>query len=335
MPDASNAILYYEADRTSIAITELVDEGDHLDFRCTADTLWSGAAGFLPVVTPNGVYDGLRITPAASGTNDLIDISAGNVYLAGVKTAVGATTDQALVRPAANDYQKFSITIDSGGSVVVIDGTEHTSFSTTRAATGGPPLITATSVEIGQVWWDSQTPAAVATDEIKQIVGTTEERYDYPQWKVNYSNVSAGSLGYAGITFYSALPLIHTGSVPKDVYASWYTPAFQEIVDAYDFVPPGTTVSVNTTEVYGRVKGGKTQSLGAGSFSAHLTDGVSDNILRQENLNLWFKFYPNRLNDPYHLAQGYMVRTSSFPASGNIEAAFSIAAEAQGDNVYA
>ena len=146
MPNASEAILYYEADQAQVAITELTDQGDHLDYR-SGDTLWSGFTGKTPVVTPNGVYDGGVITPAVSGSNDVVDISACRAYIAGVLTTVAASTDEAIVRPAANDYQKFSITITSGGAFAVVDGTEHTAFSTVRGANGGPPYIPATSIE--------------------------------------------------------------------------------------------------------------------------------------------------------------------------------------------
>jgi hypothetical protein len=265
MPDASQAILYYEADRTAVALSELTNQGDNKDFRGTSN-LWSGAAGFAPVVTPNGLYDGGVVTPAISGSDDVVDITACRVYLAGVLTTVAASTDEAITRPVATDYQKFSIQVTAGGAFSVVDGAEGTSFSTVRGAAGGPPYVLVDSVEIAQVWWLSQTPAAVLSTEIKQVIGDSTERWDYPQWQVNYSNVLSGALGYAGVDFYTALSTIHTADAVKDVFASWYEPTFVEIVDAYDFVPPATTISVNTTEVYGRVKGGKTQSLGAGSF---------------------------------------------------------------------
>ncbi len=334
MPNASKALLQYEADQTAVAITELTDQGDNKDFR-SASTLWSGKEGKAPVVTPNGVYSGGIITPAVSGSNNLIDITEAKAYIAGVLTTISADTDVTVNRPTVSNYQKHSVTITSGGAFAVVEGTEGSSFSETRDAAGGPPLIDADAIELGQVWFDSQSAAAVASDEIYQVIGVHQERWDYPQWEVKYSNVANGALGYAGIEFYSALGLVHTGPAPKDVYASWYTPIFQEIVDAYDWVPPGNTISINSTEVYNRVKGAKSSSLGAGSFSAHLQDGVSDNVLRHEDSLLWFRFYPNRLNAPYQLAQGYMAVQQSFAAGANIEAAFTVAAESQRQNIYA
>ena len=335
MPNASEAILYYEADQAQVAITELTDQGDQLDFRST-DTLWSGFTGKTPVVTPNGVYDGGVITPAVSGSNDVVDISACRCYLAGVLTTVSASVDEALIRPAVSNYQKQSITITSGGAFAVVEGAEHTAFSTVRGAAGGPPYIPVGSVEIGQVWWDSQTPAPVTATEIKQIEGSSLERFDRPTWTVKYSNVANGILGNAGILFNSALPTIHTADVAKKVYASWYTPEFAEIIRAYDWVPPGRTISVNTTETYGETVGSVSRSIGTGSFSALMDTNIHDNILKFENQLLWFKYYQARLETTrYQLAQGYLAVTQSNPAGDNISAAFTLGAESVASMVYA
>jgi hypothetical protein len=333
MPDASNAILKYEADQTAVAITELTNQGDNLDFR-SANTLWSAKEGRVPVVTPNGIYDGGIMSAAVSGSDDVIDVTQCRAYLAGVLTTISASTDEAITRQSTSDYCIHSLQVTSGGAFSVVKGTEGSAFSETRGAAGGPPAVLVDSVELGQVRLSSQVAAPITADEIYQTQ-SHQERWDYPAWDVNYINVANGALGYAGITFISALPTIHTSSAVKDVYASWYTPIFSEIVDAYDWVPPANTITINSTEVYGRVKGGKTQSLGPGSFSAHLQDGVSDNILRHQNANIWFQFFPNRLNAPYQLAQGYMALTQSFPAGGNIEASFTVAAESQGSNIFA
>jgi hypothetical protein len=335
MPNASEAILYYEADQDEVAITELTDQGDHKDFRST-DTLWSGYTGKTPTVTPNGVYDGGVIIPAVSGSNDVVDISQCRAYLAGVLTTVTAVTDEAIVRPSVDTHQIFSITITSGGAFAVVDGAEGTSFSTTRGANGGPPLVPATSIEIGWIKVDSQTPAAITTSEIKQIEGTSLERFDRPTWTVKYSNVSNGILGYAGILFNSALPTIHIGTVTKDVYASWYTPAFAEIIRAYDWVPPGRTISVNTTETYGETVGSVSRSIGAGSFTALTDTNIHDNILKFENQLLWFKYYQARLETSrYQLAQGYLAISQSNPAGDNISASFTLGAENVASMVYA
>jgi len=338
MPSAETAILYYEAGQDPVAMGALTDQGDRTDFKST-DNLFSNRSGYEPDVKPNGLATGGVITPAVSGSNDVVDISACEVYIAGVLTSVGASTDESITRPSVNDYQKFSITVTALGAFAVVEGTEGTSFSTTRGAAGGPPWIDNDAIEIGQVWWNSQTPAAVTTDEIKQVPGVSMERWDFPVWQIEYIDVENGILGYAGVKFNSALAGIHsedagTTVAGKLVYASYNTPVFAEIVDAYDFVPPANAHAVNTTQVYGRTKGSKSSTLGQGSFSVELNDGVSDGLLKFVDDNIWFKFYPDRLKSPYMLTQGSLGVSGNFPAGANINAACTISAEAVGERVY-
>ena len=336
MPDASNAILYFEADQTQSAITELTDQGDQKDYRNASDHLWSGKAGKLPTITPNGVYDGGAIIPAVSGSNDVVDIAECRAYIAGVLTTISASTDEAIARPTVSDYVKYSIQITSGGAFSAVKGTEGSSFSDTRGAAGGPPYVLATSIELGQVWYDSQSAAVVATDEIKQVEGSSHERYDQPGWTVKYINSANGILGYAGILFDSALPTIHTGDVPKDVYAQWWAPAFAEIPKSTDWVPPAQTVTINTEERYGATIGSVSRSMGAGGFNSLMRDNISDSILRNLNQNIWFKFFPNRLNtNIYELAQGYLGATKNNPPGANINTDFVIAAEEVSTGIYA
>lgn len=339
MPNASNAQLLYEADQLQVAMTELTDAGDQINFDSAA-TLWSGRAGKAPDVKPNGVKSGGVITPESSGTNNQVDISECKCYLAGVETTVAAVADQAIARPTVSNYQKQSITITSAGAIAVVEGTEGSAFSDTRGAAGGPPWIDNDAIEIGQVWYDSQSAAAVLASEIKQVENVSQERYDLPNWEIEYISVSNNVLGYAGIYFHSALPLIHsedagTNTYGKDVYASYWTPEFIEIVDAYDFNPPANAHSINTQQVYGRTKGSTSTTLNPGGFSVEMKDGVTDNLLKFTDQLIWFKFKPNRLNDPYILAQGYLGVVSAFPAGANINAVCSIAAETVGERVNA
>lgn len=340
MPTASNAILYYESAQTPVAYTQLTNAAaDYKDYKSAA-TIWSGRSGYAPSVRPDGVVTGLAVSPAVSGSNNVIDVAAGTVYLAGVSTTITADTDVTVNRPAGSttDYQKHSVTITAAGAVAVVEGAEGSSFSTTRGAAGGPPYIDNDAIEIAQVWYSSQSAAAVLATEIYQTVGTHRERYDYPVWTVEYIDVVAGILGYAGVYFQSALQQIHSedaGSTiaGKRVYASYYTPSFAEIVDAYDFVPPATAHSVNSTQVYGRTKAAKASSLNQGSFSVHLSDGITDGLMQFVDANLWFKFYPERLNVPYILCQGSLGVTANFPAGDNIGANCTITSEVTASRV--
>lgn len=338
MPNSSNAKLMYEADQSLVAFVELTDQGDYQEFR-SADSLWSGRSGKSPDIKPNGVKSGGIVTPEVGGTNDEIDISECKCYLAGAETTVSASAGVSLTRQSVSDYKKFSITITALGAFAVVDGTEGSSFSNTRGAAGGPPWIDEDAIEIGQVWLSSQVAAPVDSDEIKQVEGVSVERYDLPGWEIEYASVVNGVLGYAGIIFHSELQQIHSedsGSTVfgKDVYAQYYTPSFVEIIDAYDFFPPAQSATIATNQVYGRVKGSASQSLNAGGFSVELKDGITDNILKFVDEFIWFKFYQDRLNDPYILCQGYLGAPVNFPAGANVVSTCAIAAETVAVRIY-
>lgn len=337
MPTAENAILYYEAGQSGGSYVALTDQGDHMDFK-SAVNFWSKRSGYSPVVRPNGVVTGLVVTPAASGDDDKVDISAGTVYLAGVLTSISAQTDVSLTRGSVSANIKNSITITSAGAVAVVAGTEGSSFSDTRGAAGGPPWIPTGSIEIAQVHLDSLSSAAIEEDEIKQVVGTHVERYDYPTWVVECYDVEAGILGYAGVLFNSALPVIHsddggTTKAAKKVYVNYYEPQFAELPQAADFVRPANSYTVSSKTIYGGTLGSSSASLGAGSFTAYLLDGVTDGFMLYEGDVLMFKFFPDRLKSEYILCQGKLGIVESYPADDSISVACTIAAETEGVRV--
>jgi hypothetical protein len=146
-------------------------------------------------------------------------------------------------------------------------------------------------------------------------------------------NVETGIIGNAGITFSSALPLIHSASSPavaagKAVYAQYYEPAFTDVPKSSDFVPPETTHSVSSKQIYGTTLGSSSSSLNQGSFTAYLQDGISDGILALKNATLFFKFLQNALNStPYLLMQGKLGISRTFPAGDQITASCTISSE--------
>ncbi|MCK9362140.1 MAG: hypothetical protein M0P74_00835 [Syntrophales bacterium] len=330
--DASNAKVQYESGQDLVAFVALTDQGDHKDFR-SADALWSNRAGYEPDVKPNGLATGGVVSIATSGSSDVVDVAALTCYLAGVLTSVNASADLSIARPTAS-HVKYSITVTSAGAISAVKGEESTSLSTTRGAAGGPPLILPTSIELAQIWLSAAASAAIAATEIKQVVGTHCERYDYPTWEESRFNISGGVIGNAGIVFSSALPLIHSlvspeVPVPKAVYAQYYEPAFTDVPKSSDFVPPETTHSVSSKQIYGTTLGASSSSLNQGSFTAFMQDGISDGILGLKNLVLFFKFFQNRLNStPYILTQGKLGIARTFPAGDQISAACTISAEA-------
>lgn len=319
MATAENAKLQYEAGQTSTSMTTLTNSGDETVFTSSA-SLWSGRSGYAPVVRPNGLLTGGAVTPATAATNNTVDVAALTLNLNGVVTSVAAVSATSITRPATAVSKVNSITVNSSGSVAVVAGTDGstTAFSETRGAAGGPPLIAVDSVEIAQVRVTSNTAAVITSAQIFSVVGTHTERADYPLFDINYS---AGS-----VTFLAALPEIHTGPVPKRVYASFAAPIFSDVQLASDFVPPETTHSLTSTQVYGTTLGSTASTLNQGSFTAYLQDGVADGLVQLKNQDLWFKFFPDRYKSPYLLTQGKLGVSRTFPAGDNIQAACTISA---------
>lgn len=342
MATAENAKLQYESGQDVVAFVALTDTGDHKDFR-SADALWSNKSGYKPSVKPNGLVTGGVITPAASLTKEAVDVSALTCYLAGVLTTVGADTDVLVVRPAVVSpvapYKKDSITITSGGTIATVEGTAGESFTTTRGAAGGPPYIPLASIEIGQVWMSASATAVIASTEIKQVVGTHTERYDYPTWEEKRANVTSGVIGKAGIKFNAALPLIHSAASPvagvaKAVYAQYYEPQFTDITKCDAFVPPETSYSMASKQIYQMTLGSSSSTLNQGSFTVYLEDGISDGLIGLKGANLWFRFYQDKdATVPYNLSQGILGITRTFPSGDQIQAACTISGEEAGKDV--
>ena len=115
-------------------------------------------------------------------------------------------------------------------------------------------------------------------------------------WTVNYDEGS--------VTFLDALPEIHTGTVPKKVYASHAEPIFADVVLASDFVPPETSHSVTSTQVYGTTLGATSSTLGQGTFTAYLENGVSDALVSWKNQNLLVQVLPGSYDALPALCQG-------------------------------
>ncbi len=325
MSTAENAKLQYEAGQNAVAMSALTDSGDRTKFTSAA-TLWSGRSGSAPVVRPNGLLTGGAVTTHA--TNNTVTVAALTLNLNGAVTAVGAGTG-VVTRPAGAVSKVNSITINAAGAIAVVAGTDGATaaFSETRGSAGGPPLIPVDSVEIAQVRLTTSAAAAVASTEIYQVVGLHQERADFPLYTINY--------GTGSVSFLAALDAIHTGTVPKKVFASYASPIFADVALASDFVPPETSHSVSSTQVYGTTLGSTSSTLGQGSFTAYLDDGVTDALVVLKNNTLWFKFYPDRYKSPYMLTQGKLGIARTFPAGDNLAAACTISASAAATEVSA
>jgi len=314
--------------------TALTDSGDHLTYDSGVH-LWSKKSGKAPTVIPDGVINGLVVSVPASGSNSVVDISAGKVYLAGVETSVSESLDEAVVRATPADTHVInSITVTALGAIAVVQGTEHTAFSETRGADGGPPLIDVGAIEIAQVRLSSSGAAVVTAAEIFDVPNTHRERYDYPTHQIKYSNISNLVLGAAGIKFDIAPMLNHTGSVTKKVYARFYEPIFGALSKVADFVPAENAHSVSSVQIYSGTIGAASSSVGQGSFTAYLETNIDDPLLQNKDETLWFKYLQDStVTTKYILTQGKLGVSRSNPAGDNLSAACTITPEVASGSV--
>jgi hypothetical protein len=316
---AENARLQHEAGQTFFAFEEFSNgAADRITYTGTM-AIFSQKSGFTPDIKPNGLDTGGVIVPEVGLTNNQVDVAACSVYLAGVQTAVSAAAGTSVTRATTASYfLTTSITVNAGGAIAAVAGTEGIAQVETRGIAGGPPLIAVDSVEIGQVRLEGNAAAPVVATDIFQVVNQHQERYDFPVWEEQSAE--------ATIVFASALPAIHTGAVPKKVFAESYAPIFVDVPLASDFVPPAVTHSVGSTQVYQSTIGSVSKSLGAGGFTVYLKDGITDTIVKEADETIWFKFWPDKNKAPYILANGTLGMSTTFPAGDSIQSACTISA---------
>ncbi len=322
----TNQTLEYESAQSQQAFAALTDSGDHKTFTTTTKP-WSQADGYDAVIAPYGLINGGAITPAAALGNNNVDVAAMLLMAPGMTGAstttgqksVSAATNVAATRGTTNGYRITSITVDSTGAVTAVAGTESTAFSETRGAAGGPPLIPVGSIEIGQVRLTSITAAVVTASEIYQVVGTHQERYDYPVYAVDYLR--------GKVTFATDLPLIHTGTIAKSVRVRVATPVFAEIANARDWVPGETSNSTSSEDTYTGPIGKVSSSIGQATFTAFLRDGVTDGLLAKAGQKLLFRFKPSRNGTAYQLTQGVLGVARTFGVKSAPQGSFTVSPE--------
>lgn len=325
------ASLAYESAQSQQAFAALADSGDHLKYTLAASKPWSRAAGYEPVFAPYGLMTGGVVTPAAALGNNNVDVAALTAMMPAATGAsattgvlsVSAAVNQACTRGAStNTHIVNSITITSAGAVAVVAGTAAPApFVETRGAGAGPPFIPVGSIEIAQVRFTSITAAVVQASEILQVVGLHQERYDYPAYTPDY-------LG-GTLTFSAALPLIHTGSVTKLIYARVATPIFADIARSKDWQPAETTNSASSVQYYDGAVGSFASSLGQASFTMVLNDGSTDPILSAVGKNLLFRFKPDRNKTPYQLTQGVLAMSRTYNVGTSPVAAMTVTSDQQ------
>jgi hypothetical protein len=246
----------------------------------------------------------------------------------GVET-VPAVTDLTITlnTTEATPFQIHSITISNDGVFALVAGTKHASaFNEVRGSAGGPPSIPLNSVEVAQVrrnFWHADTNRAVTTAEIFQVVGTHQERYDYPVWSEDPLR--------GQITFALALPLIHGSSATsaatagKLVYVRCATPMFAPINRARDWVPAEEGFSVSSESFYDGSVGSSSSSLSAATFTCAMNDGVTDTLLGKKGQSLIFRFKPDKNKNAYQLTQGIFSVARTFGVGAAAIASVTIA----------
>lgn len=321
MPTAESALVEYETGQTFTAMSALTNSGDNKKFTSAASS-WSSVTGFAPIVLVDGLLTGGIISIAASSNDDEVDIGISSSNIGGLAVTAIASTGVSATRGVSDGFRVTSIIKNSSGTYTAVAGTESTAFSEIRGAAGGPPFIPVGEIEIGQIRFTSTVAAPVLASEIFQISNVHQERSRAPNFTIN---------DFAGeIDFTQALSLIHTASVPKGVFASYAEPVFIEQDSAVDFAPPEISTSVSSTQLYNKTVAAFTRSLGQGSFTAQLEDGITDDIIGLQGETLFFKFFPDR-NLPAHiLNKGVLEFARSFSATDNISAAFTISSAQRG-----
>jgi hypothetical protein len=306
-------IVRYEAGQTAYPFESLTGDGTTFE---ASFAPWSNVSGAEPVVGPYGLLTGGAIT--ATATDNQVSVAGLTAMMPGATGANASTgvlsvsTGTVLAsRGLTTDTHRItSITVTSAGALAAVAGVDGTAFSETRGADGGPPFIPAGSIEIGQVRLTSITDAPVAAGEIFTVPGLHVERSDYPVYEIDYATGS--------VVFAEALPMIHDGgAATKLVYARGSTPLFSPAMYCSDWVPAEASYSVSSVDTYDGPVGSSSSSLGQGSFTAQLKDGITDKILEQAGRELWIEFRPDRDKTvPKMLTQGILGVSRTFPAGG-------------------
>ncbi len=335
MSTSQNAKVQIELAGSLTDFTLMTDSGDQQIFTVTGGTLFSGHSDRPVSVRPNGITEGsLLLTP--NSANDTVNVAAFKAWSQGAEHEVAAAT-QTVTRPSSSDYKISSIIMDDTGALGEVEGTEGSSFSETRGAAGGPPLLAVDAVELGQVRMSSQTAAAIAASEIYQNPGDHAEYYDSPGYEVspigegNKAGVAAEK--YAHVKFNTALPLNHTGGVPKRIYIQFYTPSFTTLARTSGFKAAELGISKSSESYYkgaggsGAIGAVAADSVGDASFTYLAKDGVTDPVFKLDGETVTLKFFPDANRAPYVLTQGMLGIDRDFPSGEQNKATLTIYAE--------
>jgi len=298
----------------------LADAGDHVTFDTLA-SLFSEDGANAPDVRPNGLIAAVTVTPAITGTDNHVDVPSSSCNLNGVIASVTASPGL-VISGAATDVSSVSIvTINAAGSYVVVQGTDGTdaTFSEVYGDPGGPPFVPVDSIAVAQIRLPSNVPAPITNDEIFQVDGTHMETSTFPGFD---------TANFTGkVVFDSALILNHTGGVTKAVQASYAEPVFVKQKFANDFVPADEVPTSSSETVYQATIASFSTDLGAASFTAILSDGITDRIVQRAGSNLMFRYTQDEAKTPHILTQGRYGVAMTHKAEEHPKATITISAE--------
>lgn len=327
MPDSMVKI---EAGATQADYAVMTDSGDHQIYTVSGVTQASKHEDYDLEIRPDGISSGYKVLSAGDAADE-IDVAAHSVYIGGTELDVTAETfDVSTLRPATNVAKVVSICVyNSSGTATVaaVEGTDGatTAFSSTRGAAGGPPLITADYVEIGQWRPTASAAGAVTADELFQVPNQHVDRADFPQ--LNYPIHCMGDGEYADtaaqknfhVKFAAARQANHVGPATGKVYAKVATPVFSTINHAHDFSPAERSYSANSVDTYDGAYGGDpSESLGQCSFKMVVDNATINTVVAQKGKTVAVEFYEVRTKSRKIVQQGKLGvnRSSTFPASG-------------------
>lgn len=326
----SGGKLQMEAGGTYYTYEAMTKQSNTQHYEVTTGRLFSNAEDVNGVdqrytIAIDGLKSGCVVKPAISLTADKIDIEAGVVVIAGVEVTVALDEDLAVAR-GGSACIKYSILVDSSGVVSALAGTTYATFSTIRGADGGPPHITVGKVEIAQIWYDSLTPAVVATTEIKIVPEQHRELSYYPGWFYIPPTTDDDQKIEIGV----ALMLNHTGDISRIVYAEYYNPVFVKMDDVSEVKPSRKTYTATEENTYDAARKVSNESLGDGSFKILMDERTNSLIKQAEGDVRWFKWYADKTKDDYVLFQGRVQIVDEYPVKGIMQATVTIVTEVAG-----
>ncbi len=291
------------------------DSGDQKKFTYSGTVkLFSMLKGQAPIVRPDGARSGLKVIPAISGTNDLVDVAAGAAFVGGVDLAISASTDLAITRAGAGDtFQIHSILIDNAGVISVLAGVQGTAFSTVRGANGGPAYVTVDKIEIAQVKLDSLAGAPVKTSEIDENV---RQRYDIPSFKLVPEE--------AAVEMLSALDKRHTGDTTKGIWTKHYEPIWNDIPEASNWKPVDFTAESQKNTTYDGVTTFVRKGIGDGSFDVNLKGEAGEIMSEVIGGMRWLRFYPDKFKTDHHIVLGFLTYDRDNPPDDMMKASVTV-----------